>query len=67
MNDDDTFELEVTMTFAVPVPCTHDLDPHQMATHLREQLLAEEAQLKTLLIDAVDDDFDLRVRPAFVL
>lgn len=65
MNHDGDYELEVTMTFPVPVTSTLPLDPVEMATHMREVWLSEDTVLADLLIEAAGDDFDLQVRPVF--
>jgi hypothetical protein len=67
VNDDDTYELEVTVTFAVPVSSSLPLDPHEMATHMRETWLNGDPEFKNVLLDATDGDFDLQVKPAFVM
>ena len=66
VNEDDPFELEVTLTFAVPVNSTLVLDPHEMATHVRETWMNEDANFQNVLIDAVNGDYDLQVKPKFV-
>jgi hypothetical protein len=67
VSSDDEYELEVTLTFSVPVTSTLAMGPHEMATHYRETWLSEDPdQLKNVLIDVVDDDYDLQVKPVFV-
>jgi hypothetical protein len=66
VNDDDTYELEVTVTFAVPVPSSLPLDPHQMATHMRETWINEEKELLVVLTEGVFGDYDLQVRPVLI-
>lgn len=63
--DDEEYELEVTMRFAVPVTSSLDLDPVEMATRMREKWINDEGLLKDVLDDAVDEDYDLTVRPVF--
>ncbi len=66
VNDDDSYELEVTLTFAVPVTSTLVLDPHQMATHMRETWINEESQLQEVLAESVFGDYDLQVKPVLI-
>jgi hypothetical protein len=64
---DDDYELEVTLRFCVPVSSTLPIDPHEMAGRLRETWISEETQLQDALLECVNGDFDLQVRPVFVL
>lgn len=66
MSQSDGFELEVTLTFTVPVTSSLPLDPHQMATHMRETWINEESQLQEVLLESVFGDYDLEVKPTFV-
>jgi hypothetical protein len=66
VNDEDTYELEVTLTFAVPVTSTLPYDPHEMATHMRETWMSEESQLQDVLAEVVWRDYDLTVKPVDV-
>lgn len=66
MNEDETFELEVTLTFAVPVTSSLPLGPHEMATHMRETWINEETVLQDVLLECVNQDFDLQVRPVMI-
>lgn len=61
----DDYELEVTVTFAVPVTSTLPYGPHEMATHMREQWISEEADLQDVVRDYVKGEFDLQVKPVF--
>ncbi len=63
MIDPEDYELEVTLTFAVPVTSTLPYDPHEMATHMRETWANEESQLQDVLAASVFGDYDLQVRP----
>lgn len=64
--DNDGIELEVTLTFAVPVTSTLVKDPHEMATHMRETWMSEESQLQDVLAESVFGDYDLQVKPVSV-
>ena len=64
--ENDEYELEVTLRFAVPVTSTSLADPHEMATHMRETWINEESQLQDVLTESVFGDYDLQVRPVFV-
>jgi hypothetical protein len=69
MNPEDEYELEVTMTFAVPVTSTLPMDPHEMATHMRDTWSTDDDALKRVLEDAADGvngDIDLQVKPVFL-
>jgi hypothetical protein len=66
-SENDDYELEVTLTFAVPVSSTVLADPHQMATHMRETWINEDSQLQDVLAESVFGDYDLQVRPVFTL
>lgn len=67
MNETDSYELEVTLTFPVPVTSTLPLDPHEMATHVRERWINEDLELAQVVARAIDEEsFDLQVRPAFI-
>jgi hypothetical protein len=66
LGENDDYELEVTLTFAVPVTSSLTADPHQMATHMRETWINEETQLQDVLAECVFGDYDLQVRPVFV-
>jgi hypothetical protein len=69
VNDDDPFELEVTLTFAVPVSSSLVLaDPHEAwpRTCARRWMTEESQACRTSCIDAVNGDYgdyDLQVRP----
>jgi hypothetical protein len=65
-SENDDYELEVTLTFAVPVNSSVLADPHQMATHMRETWMSEETQLQDVLAESVFGDYDLQVRPVFI-
>jgi hypothetical protein len=60
----ETYELDVTLTFAVPVTSSLDLDPHQMATHMLETWSNDPTLLLEVVKDAMYEDFDLKVAPA---
>lgn len=66
VRENDDYELEVTLTFAVPVSSSVLADPHEMATHMRETWMNEESQLQDVLMESVFGDYDLQVRPVFV-
>jgi hypothetical protein len=61
--DDDNFEMEVTLRFAVPVAYTSADDPHRQAQVMREGWVEEPDQLVTFIAEALADDFDLTVVP----
>jgi hypothetical protein len=66
INPDDEYELEVTLTFAVPVSSTLPMDPHEMATHMRDTWMSDEGEFAKVLTEANDGmygDLDLQVRP----
>lgn len=64
---EDDYDMEVTVRFAVPVTSRLDLDPHQMATHMRERWIEEPSTFVDVIADALSDDFDLQVRPVALL
>lgn len=61
--DDDNFEMEVTLRFAVPVAYTAADDPHRQAQVMRERWVEEPDQLVKFIGEALADDFDLTVVP----
>lgn len=65
--DEGTVELEVTFSFLAPITSSLDLDPVQMATHMREHWIEEPGRLERVLQDALTEDFDLAVRPVSTL
>ncbi len=65
MNED--YELDVTFTFTVPVTSSLPLDPHEMATHMRETWMSDDAAFTTVLTEAVESEYDLQVMPTFGL
>jgi hypothetical protein len=66
---DDDYWLEVTVRFVAPVSSTLDLDPHQMATHMRDIWSTDDPPLFGRLLADADDgmfgDVDIEVRPVF--
>lgn len=66
---DDGYWLEVTVRFVVPLSSTLDLDPHQMATHMRDIWTTDDPPVfASVLADANDGmfgDVDIEVRPVF--
>lgn len=65
--DDGTVEMEVTLSFLAPVTSSLDLDPAQMATHMREQWIEEPTKFERILQEALNEDYDLSVRPISLL
>ncbi len=65
--DDDVVELEVTVSFMAPITSSLDLDPVQMATHMREVWIEEPIKLEKVIQDALTEDYDLAVKPVSAL
>lgn len=65
--DDGSLELEVTVSFMAPITSSLELDPVQMATHMRELWIDEPTKLEKVVQEALNDDFDLNVRPSSAL
>ena len=65
--DDTTLEMEVTVSFMAPITSSLDLDPVQMATHMREMWIDEPTKLEKVVQEALNEDFDLSVRPVSAL
>ncbi len=62
---DDDYVLEVTFTFEVPVTSTLVKDPHEMAVHMQESWMNDDAQMREVLNEAVETEYDLAVKPVF--
>jgi hypothetical protein len=61
---EDDLELEVTLTFQVPVSNTFDLGPREAATHARDQWVDSPEELTSVVARALGtDDYTLQVKP----
>ncbi len=66
--DDVETLLEVTVRFTAPITSALDLDPHQMATHMRETWINDDLAFATVLGEMVQNgDYDLEVKPVDTL
>lgn len=61
--DEGVVEMEVTVSFMAPVTSSLDRDPSQMATYMRETWIEEPGALGKVITDALDDDYDVSVKP----
>jgi hypothetical protein len=65
VSPNDEYELEVTVTFAVPVTSSLALEPQQMAAHMRVLWMSDDIAFAHLMNELAVFDYEVQVRPVF--
>ncbi len=60
---DEDLELEVTLTFPVPINSTLGYEPREMATHMRDRWVEDPEELLEVVANGISDEYLLQVKP----